>query len=774
MAYATLIGARVRRKEDPRLITGNGTYVGDLKLPGMQHVAFVRSPYPHAKIGAIDVSAALARPGVTAVITGRDLIGVYEPMPIGSGGEGGSGGASSRPNSHYAISIDRVRHTGEIVAAVIATSPEVAVDAAGDVVVDWEPLPAIVDMERALDSDAPRVFDDMPSNVDHVWECHAGDVDGAFAAADRIITQRMVNQRLAGVSMEGRAVVALPDPTTDGLTVWTSTQAPHLSRGDLAKTLRMGENQIRVIAPEVGGGFGIKIGVYPEDIALAALARIHRIPLRWVEGRLEHMLATTHGRAQVAEYSAAVTNDGTITALRVRIVADIGAYPVAAGIPDLTGKMLVGVYHIPAADVKISCVFTNTTPVAAYRGAGRPEAAYYIERLVDVIAAELGVDPAEVRRKNFIPPDAFPYTTVVDTIYDSGEYDRALTKALEVSDYAGLRAEQARRRAANAAGERVPLLGIGMATYVEMCGFGPYESATVRVEPTGTVTIMTGISPHGQGTGTTFAQIVADQLGADFDKIVVKHGDTATTPMGQGTMGSRSLAVGGAALVRAVAKVRDKAIRVAAHMLEAAAGDIVLEQGRYQVRGVPDRSLSLVEIADRAYSDDLPDDIDPGLESVDFFKPPELIYPFGAHIAVVEVDPDTGQVRVHSYFTVDDCGPRISPMIVAGQVHGGLAQGIGQALLEEVVYDPSGQLLSGSLMDYTVPRADDLPNFTLDKTETPTPHNPLGVKGIGEAATIGSTPAIANAVADALAHLGVRHLDIPLRSERVWRAMQGS
>ncbi|HMO57753.1 MAG TPA: molybdopterin-dependent oxidoreductase [Roseiflexaceae bacterium] len=772
MAYATMIGAKVRRKEDPRLITGSGTYVGDLKLPGMQHVAFVRSPYPHATIGHIDISAALARPGVTAVVTGRDLLDAYEPLPIGSGGEGGTSGSVSRPHSHYAISIDRVRHTGEIVAAVIATSPEVAVDAVADVIVDWQPLPAIVDMEQAASPDAPRLFDSLPSNVDHVWECNVGDVAGAFASADRIVKQRMANQRLAGVSMEGRAVVALPDYTTDGLTVWTSTQAPHLSRGSLAKTLRMHENQIRVIAPEVGGGFGIKIGVYPEDVALAALARIHRIPLRWVETRVEHMLATTHGRAQIAEYEAAVKADGTITALRVRITADIGAYPVAPDIPDLTGKMLVGVYHIPAADVQISCVFTNTTPVAAYRGAGRPEAAYYIERLVDVIAADLGLDPADVRRRNFIPPAAFPYRTVVDTLYDSGEYDRALSKALMISDYAGLRAEQVRRRAAHAAGEPVSLLGIGMATYVEMCGFGPYESASVRVEPTGTVTVMTGISPHGQGTGTTFAQIVADQLGADFEQIIVKHGDTATTPMGQGTMGSRSLAVGGAALVRAVAKVREKASRVAAHLLEAAPDDIVLEAGRYQVRGVPDRHLSLIEIADRAYSDDLPDDIDPGLEAVDFFKPPELIYPFGAHVAVVEIEPDTGQVRVHSYFTVDDCGPRISPVIVAGQVHGGLAQGIAQALFEEVVYDSNGQLLSGSLMDYTIPRADDLPKFTLDKTETPTPHNPLGVKGIGEAATIGSTPAITNAVVDALAHLGVRHLDIPLRSERIWRALQ--
>jgi carbon-monoxide dehydrogenase large subunit len=774
MARAKLIGASVRRKEDPRLITGSGTYVGDIQLAGMAHVAFVRSPYAHARIGAIDASAALQRPGVLAVIGGAELADAYEPMPIGMNGEGGSRGAASRPCSHYAISVDRVRHTGEIVAAVIATSPAAAVDAVADVAVDWHPLPPIVDMEAALAPDAPRLFDAMESNLDHIWRCDVGDVAGAFARAHQVVRQRMVNQRLAGVSMEGRAVLAQPDATTGGLTVWSSTQAPHLSRSALAKTLRLHENQVRVIAPEVGGGFGVKIGAFPEDVALGALARRLNIPLRWVEGRIEHMQATTHGRAQIADYEAAVDADGRILGLRVRIVADIGAYPVAADIPDLTGRMLVGVYDIPAADVEIRCVLTTTTPVAAYRGAGRPEAAYYIERLVDVIAAALQRDPADVRRVNFIAPDAFPYRTVVGTVYDSGEYARALDHALAVADYAGLRAEQQRRRAAAARGEHVPLLGIGLATYVEMCGFGPYESAAVRVEPTGTVTVLTGISPHGQGTGTTFAQIVADQLGAEFDQVVVKSGDTATTPMGQGTMGSRSLAVGGGALVRAVASVRDKARRVAAHLLEASVDDIVLDEGRYQVRGVPDRSLTLTEIAARAYTDELPDDLEPGLEAINFFKPPELIYPFGAHVAVVEVDPETGVVRVAAFFTVDDCGPRISPTIVAGQVHGGLAQGIAQALLEEIVYDANGQLLSGSLMDYSIPRADDLPNFTLDKTETPTPHNPLGVKGIGEAATIGSTPAIANAVADALAHLGVRHLDIPLRPERIWRALHTS
>ncbi|MGQ9550167.1 MAG: xanthine dehydrogenase family protein molybdopterin-binding subunit [Roseiflexus sp.] len=770
MAYASLIGAEVRRKEDPRLISGVGRYVGDIKLPGMQHVAFVRSPYPHARIGAIDPSGALRIPGVTAVVTGEDLRDAYTEMLFeGSEGSDVSDTAPSR-HSHHPLSIGKVRHVGEIVAAVIATTPDIAADGVAAVIVDWQPLPAVADMEQALRPDAPLLFEGTQSNIDHVWQRRRGDVEAAFASAHQIVKLRMTSQRLAGVPMEGRAVLTAPDPTTGGLTVWTSTQAAHWIRRDLAKMLALPENQIRVIAPDVGGGFGVKIGLYPEEAVLAALTYRLGIPLRWVETRLEHMQATTHGRAQVARYEAAVTADGIVTALRARVIADLGAYPVSTGIPDLTGMMAVGVYRIPAVDYEIACVHTNTTPVAAYRGAGRPEAAYYIERLMDTIALELNLDPVEVRRRNFIPTDAFPYKTPTGPLYDSGDYDKPLRKALEVGRYTDLRAEQQRRLAARAAGERVPLLGIGIACYVEMCGFGPFESAHVRVEPSGTVTVMTGISPHGQGSATTFAQIVADQLGADFDSVVVISGDTAMTPMGNGTMGSRSLAVGGGALVRALAQVREKARRIAAHMLEAAPDDVVFEEGRYHVKGSPDSSLTLAQIAERAYSDDLPDDLDPGLESTDFFKPPALIYPFGAHLAVVEVDPDTGIVTVRDYVSVDDCGPRISPIIVAGQVHGGLAQGIAQALFEEVVYDENGQLLSGSLMDYTLPRADDLPSFIVEQTVTPTPHNPLGAKGIGEAATIGSTPAIVNAVVDALKHLGVRHIDMPLRFEKIWRA----
>jgi carbon-monoxide dehydrogenase large subunit len=522
----------------------------------------------------------------------------------------------------------------------------------------------------------------------------------------------------------------------------------------------MDQNLVRVINPDMGGGFGIKFGCYAEDVVLAALARHRRLTVKWVETRVEHMTATTHGRDQVTDLEAAVEDDGTIGALRMKVTANIGAYPVFTFIPDLTLFMGVGVYKFTSVDLRSTCVLTNTTTVAAYRGAGRPEAAYYLERMMDIIAAELGKSPEEVRRKNFIPPTAFPYATPTGQNYDTGEYDRALTKALELAGLEKLRREQKQRV------ERGDprLLGIGLACYVEMCGFGPFESAVVRVEPSGTVTAYTGTSAHGQGHETTFAQIVADHLGVDYDKVVVRHGDTAAIPMGNGTGGSRSLVVGGTAILNAALKVQDKARRIAASMLEAAFEDVALENGRYQVRGAPAKALGLADIAATAYGEGLAPGLEHGLEATDFFRPPQLVYPFGAHVAVVEVDRETGTVALKDYVSVDDCGVRISPMLVAGQVHGGLAQGIAQALWEELVYTPDGQLATGSLMDYPIPRADDLPSFRAEATVTPTPVNPLGAKGIGEAATIGSTPAVVNAVVDALRPFGVRHLDMPLRA----------
>jgi aerobic carbon-monoxide dehydrogenase large subunit len=763
-----LMGAEVKRKEDPRLITGASTYTTDIALPGMHFVTFVRSPHAHARIRGIDTSAAAKRPGVFAVLTGRDLAGRVAPVPLASGSAEGGASSGAPGRQHHALSVDLVRHVGEAVAAVVATSEALAVDAAAEVQVDWEPLPAVVDPFQAMGDGAPQLFADAPRNVEHENQIAAGDAAAAFARAHKVVKLRMVNQRLCGVPLEPRATLAAPDRATGGLVVWTTTQAPHNQRKDIATALGLPENMVRVIAPEVGGGFGVKFGLYPEDAVLAAIAHRYRIPVRWGETRLEHMLATTHGRDHVTDMEAAVESDGTITAFRMRVVANVGAYPIFTFIPDLTLMMGVGVYKVPNVDLKVTCVFTNTTPVAAYRGAGRPEAAYYIERLVDAVAAELGLAPEAVRRKNFIAPSAFPYMTPTGQNYDSGEYDRALTKALEISGYAKLRAEQKERVQKS---DR-KLLGIGLASYVEMCGFGPFESAVVRVEPTGTVTAFTGTSPHGQGHETTFAQIIADHLGVDFDQVVVRHGDTANTPMGNGTGGSRSLAVGGSAMLGATRKVQEKARRVASHMLEAAFEDVTLTDGRYQVKGVPARSLTLREIAGRAYGAELPEGLENGLEASDFFRPAQLIYPFGAHVAVVEVDRETGQVTVRAFYSVDDCGVRISPGLVAGQVHGGLAQGIAQALLEELVYSPEGQLVTGSLMDYAVPRADDLPAFVTDQTVTPTPFNPMGAKGIGEAATIGSTPAIVNAVVDALRPFGVRHLDMPIRPERVWRAIQ--
>ncbi len=767
-ATPRLMGAEVKRKEDPRLVTGISSYVDDITIPGLHYVAFVRSPHAHAKVGTIDTTAAAKRAGVFKIVTGQDIRAHCQPIPLGGpSAEGGGGAETAGGRRHYPLSIGRVRHVGEPVAAVIATSQSAAADGAADVVVDWEVLPAVADQLAAMAAGAPQLFEDAPKNIEHETNIKVGEPDAAFAKASKVVKQRMVSQRLCGVPMEPRAALAAPDPASGGVTLWSTHQAPHMLRNDIAACLGLEQNLVRVIAPEVGGGFGVKFGIYPEDVTLAVIARLFRVPVRWTETRVEHMTSTTHGRAQVTDLEAAVEADGTITAVRMHVIADIGAYPIFTFIPDLTLFMGVGVYKVTNVDLKSTCVFTNSTPVAAYRGAGRPEAAYYLERLVDVVAQELGKPPEEIRRKNFIPPSAFPYATPTGQKYDSGEYDRALGKALDLAGYQKLRAEQKDR----ISGGDKKLLGIGMAVYVEMCGFGPFESAVVRVEPGGGVTAFTGTSSHGQGHETTFAQIISDHLGVEFDKVVVRHGDTLNTPMGNGTGGSRSLAVGGSAIIGATLKVQEKARRIAAHMLEAAADDVVFEAGRYQVKGVPAKALTIAEIAPKAYAEGLPEGIEYGLEATDFFRPPQLVYPFGAHVAVVEVDRDTGHVSVRDFISVDDCGVRISPMLVAGQVHGGLAQGIAQALLEEMVYDADGQLVTGSLMDYAVPHAGDLPMFTTDQTVTTTPFNPMGAKGIGEAATIGSTPATVNAVVDALKHLGVRHLDMPLRAERVWRAL---
>ena len=706
MAYATYMGAHVKRKEDPRLITGSGSYVGDLKLPGMHYVAFVRSPYAHAHIGEIDASAALALDGVVAVVTGDELAAHTEPMPFPFE-VGSADGEANSARTHHALTTGKVRHMGECVAAVIAADAATAADAAEEVFVDWEPISAAGGIEQALEPDAATIFDDMDSNRQEVWRNKVGDVDAAFASAHKVVSQRITSQRLAAVPMEGRSIVAAPDPTTAGLTVWTSTQAPHLVRGQLAGVLRMSENAIRVIAPEVGGGFGVKIGIYPEEVAVASLAMQYRIPLSWVEGRSEHLLTTTHGRGQIADYKLAVREDGRITGLQMRVVADMGAYPIVLIIPELTGWMAVGVYDIAAVDIEIDCVFTNTTPIAAYRGAGRPEAAFYIERMVDLVANELGLDPTDVRRRNFISPDAFPYDTPTTLTYDSGEYEKSLSKALDVSGYASLRQEQERRRN-QPSGD---LLGIGLATYVEICGFGPYESAEVRVEPSGTVTVFTGISPHGQGQENDLcsdscrparSRLRSDRCQARRHR---QHTD-GHRYLGQPWSGRR--------------RHRPRA------------GDRKSErQGQTDSRAHP-RSRRRRHRADRR---PVPGEgsprqgRDPGR-----YRGPRLQRRPARHNRLRPRRQTTTSGPTWSTRSArtspssksrkppaaspsanttqsDDCGPRISPKLVDGQVHGGLAQGIAQALLEEVVYSEEGQLLTGTLMDYAIPKAAPVPQL---------------------------------------------------------------
>lgn len=772
MVMSKMVGARVRRKEDPRLITGASSYVDDIALPGTLHAVVVRSMEPHGIIRGYDLDAALAMPGVVAIYTANDLDDLFADIKTEAQGEAVEDESEMEDEIPVPpvvpLAQRKVRYIGHPVAVLVAESAAEAVDAAEMVGVDIEPLDAVTDAFEAMKDGAPQLYDNVKRNIAVRHGGHrGGDVDAAFASAANTIKERIRSQRVNAVPMEPRAVLASPDPVF-GLTVWTSTQAPHWNRNRIARALGLPQSKVRCIAPEVGGGFGQKIGAYYEDYLVSAIAWKLRRPVKWIETRSENMLASSHGRNQWADVEAAADENGKITALRVTVTVDQGAWPKGLDLGGSTWIMATGCYDIPAIQYDVVGVYTNTGANGAYRGAGRPEAAYYIERIVDLLADESGIDPVELRRRNFIQPDQFPFNTLAGPQYDSGDYDKPLTRALELIDYDSARRQQAELRAQGR------YLGIGVASYVEICGFGPYESSSVRVEPGGAVTIATGISPHGQGQETTFAQMAHDVIGASFDEVVVHHGDTSTTPQGNGTMGSRGLAVGGAALMMSLEKIREKATRIAAHVLEAAPDDIEVENGMYRVRGVPDRGVTLAEIAGTAYSNRLPKDMEAGLETTDFFRPSNSTFPFGAHIAIVEVFPESGEVEILRYVSVDDCGVIMSPMLVAGQVHGGLAQGIGQALLEEMHYDHSGELITGTLNDYAVPRAHHFPQFETHHTETPTDINPMGVKGIGEAATIGATPCIANAVIDALAPWGITHLDIPATPQRVWKAIQSA
>jgi aerobic carbon-monoxide dehydrogenase large subunit len=761
-----MLGLPIKRGEDPRLVSGSGAYLEDLVLPGLVHLVFARSPHAHARITSINIDAAKAMPGVLTILRGSDVDALLDRDLPGDW----PAFEENHPPPNKILARDKVRYVGDAVAAVVATSRAEAFDAVDAIEIDYEPLPAVSDPETALASDAPLLYEEFGTNLAHRMTKRGGDVDAAFARSDvKIVKGRFDNPRVLPVPMETRGAAASFDQGTSELTFWASTQFPHTVRTKLAQMLDLPEPSVRVIAPDVGGGFGAKIEFTTEEILTALLAIRLRRPVRWVELRRENFLSMIHGRGQTDYVEAAVTPDGEIVGLKVHAIADLGGKYTfnTPGIATLTPLVLPGPYRTPNIEFVLDGVYTNKVPVGAYRGAGRPEATYLVERIVDVVADELGMDAAEVRRKNFIASDEFPYKTPLGTSYDTGDYAPALQKLLDMAGYDELRRQQAARRD----DPTKPLIGIGISGYLEICAFGPWESATVRVEPTGKITLLAGTSPHGQGHVTPFRQIVADQLGVPLEDIRVLFNDTARVATGVGTFGSRSAAVGGSAVLGASERVREKVIRIAADALEASASDVEISQGRIGVRGVPDRSTTLDAIAARAYSGRVPEGDEPGLEANRFFKPDGETFPFGMHLAVVEIDRDTGKVNLVRYLAVDDCGRVLNPMMVDGQRHGGIAQGVGQALFEEARYDESGQLTTSTLGDYPLPRATDFPEFELDRTVTPTPRNPLGAKGIGEAGTIGSTPAIVNAVVDALSHLGVNHVDMPTRPERVWRIL---
>ena len=776
------VGQALRRKEDPRMITGRGRYIDDISVPGTLWMALVRSPEAHARITSIDTSGAAARDDVVAVFTADDLAGDFAgPLPM----VWAPPGVEINTPENWPLKRGEVKCVGDPVAVVVGTDRYSVSDAAEQVLVEYESLPVVVDPEKALEDGAPLVWEQFGTNRTHEFKLAGGDIDAALAEADVVIEQRLVNHRTAGAAMEPRGV--LVDPHADNFTVYSSTQIPHIARFVLSLVVGIPEDRLRIIAPDVGGGFGSKLQVYGEEALVLALARRLGRPVKWIESRSENMIAAHHGRDQINYVTLGAKRDGTLTGCRARIIADLGAYQLLLTpfIPELGFPVMGGCYKFPAIDLAFEGVFTNKFCTDAIRGAGRPEATYWIELAMDKLAAALEMDPLELRRKNFVGKDEFPYTTPLGISYDSGDYDGTLDRLLERFDLDAFRREQAELR------ERGVHRGVGFSTWVEVCGLAPsravgpqgvglqaafWESAMVRVHPTGTATVFTGTSPHGQGLDTSFAQIAADRLGIDPQQVEVIHGDTDQGPWGWDTYGSRSLAVGGEAVARAAEKVQDKAKRICAALLEAAPEDVELVDGKYQVRGSPDKFKTLAEISGAAHipPQELPTDIELGLEETHIYDPENFVFPFGAHACVVDVDAETGKVVVVRYVAVDDCGPAINPMLIDGQIHGGIAHAIGQALYEQVVYDSEGQLVTGTFVDYALPTAAELPSFETDRTVTPSPVNSLGVKGIGEAGTIAATPAVTAAVLDALAPLGVEWVDMPLTPRRVWEAIQSA
>jgi len=787
MATTSVMGGSVRRREDPALIQGYGEYVDDLTRTGLLHVAFLRSTVARAKITRLDTSAAKGMPGVIAVYTHEDVAHLgplLAQVPIGK----------LRP----LLAAGEVNHVGEAVAMVVAETRYQAQDALDGIEVDYDILPAVIDLKKAA-SDETKVHDELESNVIHTWTYHGywealgledqtPQVDAAMERDDAVVVSlEMTNQRLIPVAIEPRSVLAEYNPGYSCFTVHSSTQVPHALGGALATTFGMKSTEVRVIAPEVGGGFGSKLNVYNDEILVAFAAKELGRPVKWTKTRREAAGSTIHGRGWVGTATLVGTKDGQFLGYKLDAIADMGAYSqnFTVAIPLLGLWIASGQYKMPISWT-VACVVTNTMTTDAYRGAGRPEAIYYLERIIDAYAREIGMDPFEVRKKNFWQADEFPATMGCGFSLDSGNYAAAVDKLIEVSDYAGMRQRQEKARAEGR------LVGIGVGSYVEVCGFGPAVlaeigfswanyglpasfngSGLVRVNPDATATVVIGTGPTGQGHETTWAQIVGDGLGIPVEDIRVLHGDTREHPMGIGTFGSRSVSVDGTATFEATKKVREKAAKIAAHLLEAAAEDVVFEDGAAHIAGSPEKSVTWKAIAKSAYqAHTSPEDVDSGLEAHTSFSPGNATWPFGTHMAMVEVDPDTGDVEILEYHTVDDCGNVISPMIVNGQVHGGIAQGIGQAMFEDAIYDAEGNMLTGSLLDYPLPTAADLPSFDLHRTVTPSPINPMGVKGIGEAGTIGAAHTMVNAVVDAVAPLGVKHIDMPLRPKRVWEAMQ--
>lgn len=763
----TLVGKRIRRQEDPRLITGTAIYLDDIKMPGMHHACVLRSPHGAARIVRINTKPALALPGVAAVFTGADVKDLGA-VPCAASLPG------LRVPHHHLLAQDRVYYVGHPVAVVVATDRYIAQDAADLVEVEYEPLGAVTDPEKALAAGAPPVHPEWPDNIAFTFHQEGGDTAQAFRDADVIVKQRITSQRLIPTAMETRGVVAEWRAGEKSLTLYSSTQIPHLMRTLVAGILGMPENLLRVITPEVGGGFGSKLNVYAEEALMAFIAmRIHK-PVKWVESRRENFQCTIHGRGHVDYFELAAKRDGTMLGMKLKLIQDLGSYLqlLTPAIPTLSVLMMPGLYRFKNITADIVGVFTNCVPADAYRGAGRPEATHGIERMVDILADELRMDPVELRLKNFVGNDEFPFPTATGLSYDSGDYAQPLKKALEQVDYAGLLRQQESER------KEGKLMGIGISTYGEICAMGPsialpaggWESATVKIEPTGKVTVMTGASPHGQGEETTFAQIVADELGVEMNDVLVVHGDTAVVQYGIGTFGSRGTAVGGTAMFYALQTLKAKIRKFGAMLLKS---DNVTFAGGVCTDERSGKSVSFAEIAAAAYhAKRLPPNTEPGLVATNFWEPPNFTFPFGAHIVVTEVDRDTGCIDIRRYVAVDDCGKIINPLIVAGQVHGGVAQGLGQALWEQAVYDDTGQLVTGELTDYALPRAQNMPWLECSHTETPSPTNPLGVKGVGEAGTIGCSPAVVNSVVDALSPLGVRHIDMPLTPEKVWNLIQ--